>query len=155
MAAKKWAYEDLREGLVLPLPERLVTAEEIIEFAREFDAQPMHLDEEAGRESLLGGLASSGWHSSAIFMRMMCEAFLLDSTSEGSPGITELRWKKPVLAGDLLSGSSTVLARRILRSRPGMGLVTFRHMVTNQHGETVLEGENPILFRLREAGGAV
>lgn len=154
MTAKRWAYEDMVEGLAIDLGSRLVTSEEIIEFASEFDAQPMHLDEGAGKASLLGGLAASGWHTSAIFMRMMADAFVLDSTSEGSPGINNLRWKRPVLAGDTLSGTSTVLTRRRLKSRPTLGLVTFRHVVTNQRGEMVMELENPILFGLRDARAA-
>ena len=149
-----WAYEDFTENRVFPLPQTLVSAEDIIAFAREFDPQPMHLDEEAGRASLLGGLSASGWHTSSIFMRMICDAFLIQSTAQGSPGIDELRWRRPVMAGDMLSGSSTVLSRRILKSRPWLGLVTFRHEVRNQHAEAVLEGVNPILFRLREPGDA-
>lgn len=150
---KKWAFEDLTEGTVIKLGRRTVTAEEIVRFARAFDPQPMHLDEEAGRASLLGGLAASGWHSCALFMRMLYDAVLADSTSEGSPGIREARWRRPVLAGDTLSGTSTVIARRPLRSRPGIGMVTFRHLVANQRGETVMEMENPIMFSMRAAGG--
>ncbi|WP_159587059.1 MaoC family dehydratase [Chelativorans xinjiangense] len=154
MSGKRWAYEDFYEGCVIALPEKRVGKEEIVAFASEFDAQPMHLDEEAGEASLLGGLAASGWHTCSIFMRMMCEAFLLDSTSQGSPGITDMRWQRPVLAGDRLSGASTALSRRLLKSRPGLGLVTFRHEVKNQNGERVILCENPILFRLREKGAA-
>lgn len=153
MTEKHWAYEDLVEGTVIDLGSHTVTREEIVEFASAFDSQPMHMDEEAGGASLLGGMAASGWHTAAIFMRMMCEAFILDSTSQGSPGIPELHWKRPVLAGDTLSGRSTVMARRSLKSRPDMGLVTFRHQVGNQRGEMVMDIENPILFRLRENGG--
>ena len=87
MNGKKWAYEDFAEGASITLGTKQVTAAEIIEFASEFDAQPMHLDEEAGRASILGGLSASGWHTCAMFMRMMCDAFLLDSTSQGAPGI--------------------------------------------------------------------
>jgi len=155
MASKRWAYEDMEEGRVFELSARTVTAEEIIAFAKEFDPQPMHLDEEAGRKSLLGGLAASGWHTSSVFMRMMYDSFIADSTSEGSPGITEMRWRTPVLAGDTLTGSSTVLSRRRLKSRPHIGLVTFRHEVRNQRGENVIECENPILFGLRDPGAAI
>jgi acyl dehydratase len=150
------AYEDFTEGMTLPFGTVKVTADDIVRFASQFDPQPMHLDEEAGRASLLGGLAASGWHTCSIFMRLAYEAFLKHSTSQGGPGISELSWKRPVLAGDELSGSSTVLSKRVLRSRPNVGLVTFRHVLTNQRGETVLELENPILFALREpeAGAA-
>ncbi|TWG96831.1 acyl dehydratase [Mesorhizobium sp. J18] len=150
----KWAYEDLEEGRTIEFEPKIVTAEEIIEFASEFDAQPMHLDEEAGKNSILGGLAASGWHTCAMFMRMMCDAFLLDSTSQGAPGVEYARWKKPVLAGDTLSGRSTITARRRSRSRPDLGFVTCRHELTNQHGEIVLELENTGMFLLRDPGAA-
>lgn len=151
MTAKKWAFEDFTEGMVLDLGEKHVTAGEIIEFASEFDFQPMHLDEEAGKASLLGGLAASGWHSCAMLMRMMCDSFLLDSTSQGSPGIDTLRWKKPVLAGDTLKGQATVLSARISSSRPGLGFVTVRYDIANQRGETVLEMQNTGMFLTRGA----
>ncbi|MFC5585441.1 MaoC family dehydratase [Nitratireductor kimnyeongensis] len=154
MTDKKWAFEELEPGVTIPFGEKKVGADEIIAFAQQFDAQPMHLDEEAGKASILGGLSASGWHSCAIFMRMLYDALLVNSTSQGSPGITEARWKRPVIAGDTLTGSTTVLERRALKSRPGIGLVTFRHLVTNQRGETVMEMENPIMFRMRDAGGA-
>lgn len=151
MTAKKWAFEDFVPGLTVNLGEKHVTAEEIVEFASEFDAQPMHLDEEAGKASLLGGLAASGWHTCSMLMRMMCDSFLLDSTSQGAPGVDVLRWKKPVLAGDTLKGSCTVLAARRSNSRPGLGLVTVRYYLVNQRGETVLEMENSGMFLSREA----
>ncbi len=78
MAGKKWAYEDLVEGRTVALGSKTVTAGEIVEFASEFDAQPMHLDEEAGKASILGGLSASGWHTCAMFMRLLCDGFLLD-----------------------------------------------------------------------------
>src|SRR6187431_953087 len=126
MAAKKWAYEDFVEGATFGLGTKAVTAEEIIEFASEFDAQPMHLDEAAGKASILGGLSASGWHTCSMFMRLMCDGFLLDSTSQGSPGLDYVRWKKPVLAGDTLTGKSTVLAKRMSKSKPGMGFITVK-----------------------------
>jgi acyl dehydratase len=151
MTARKWAYEDFTEGAFLDLGAKLVTAEEIIDFASEFDAQPMHLDEEAGKASVLGGLAASGWHTCAMFMRMMCDAFLLDSTSQGSPGIDHVKWKKPVLAGDRLTGRSTVLAKRLSKSKPQLGFVSMRAELFNQRGETVFELENTGMFLTREA----
>lgn len=151
MTAKRWAFEDLAEGMTIDLGEKHVTAQEIVEFASEFDAQPMHLDEEAGRAGILGGLSASGWHTCAMLMRMMCDAFLLDSTSQGSPGIEFVRWKKPVLAGDTLKGTCTVLARRTSGSRPGLGFVTMRYQLTNQRGETAMEMQNTGMFLSRGA----
>ena len=152
MTDKRWAYEDFEVGATLPLGSKLVTAEEIVEFAEEFDPQPMHLDEEAGKASILGGLSASGWHTCAIFMRMICDAYLLDSTSQGAPGVDHVKWRKPVLAGDTLTGRSTVMARRLSQSRPGLGFVTFRFELFNQNGETVFDMQNTGMFLRRAAG---
>ena len=147
----KWAFEDFEVGQELKLGSRTISAEEIIEFASEFDAQPMHLDEEAGKASILGGLAASGWHTCCIFMRMMCDGFLLDSTSQGAPGVDYARWKKPVLAGDTLTGKTVVEDLRLSASRPSLGFVTCRHELVNQRGETVFELKNTGMFLTREA----
>lgn len=147
----KWAFEDFEVGQELKLGSRTISAEEIIEFASEFDAQPMHLEEEAGKASILGGLAASGWHTCCIFMRMMCDGFLLDSTSQGAPGVDYARWKKPVLAGDTLTGKTVVEDLRLSASRPGLGFVTCRHELVNQRGELVFELKNTGMFLTREA----
>ncbi|MBW8791674.1 MAG: MaoC family dehydratase [Rhizobium leguminosarum] len=149
MSAEKLSFEDFRPGRRFALGPKLVVAEEIIEFAREFDPQPMHLDEAAGRASILGGLAASGWHTSSMFMRMMADSYLLNALAEGAPGIDLMEWRKPVLAGDTLSGHSTVLESRPMRSRPGMGIVKFRHEVENQRGQLVLVSENSVMLRMR------
>ena len=151
MTSKTWAFEDFTEGRSIDLGIKDVTAEEIVEFAGEFDPQPMHLDEAAGKASILGGLSASGWHTCAIYMRLLCDAFLLDSTSQGAPGIDRIKWKKPVLAGDRLNGRTTVLSRRESRSRPSIGLVAFRSELFNQRGEAVFELENTIMFLKRRA----
>lgn len=151
MSAKKWAYEDLGEGVVIDLGTKVVRTDEIIEFASEFDAQPFHLDEEAGKASILGGLSASGWHTCSMFMRMLCDAVLLDSTSQGAPGIDYAKWKRPVLAGDTLSGKLTVLSSRLSRSKPGLGFVSWRAELVNQKGETVFELVNTCMFLTREA----
>ena len=145
-------FEDMPPGTVFPLGPKLVSADEIIAFAMEYDAQPMHLDAEAGKASILGGLAASGWHSCSMMMRMMADSYLLRAAAEGAPGVDFVKWKKPVLAGDVLSGESRVLDSRISRSRPEIGIVSLRHELRNQDGETVLESENPVMIRLRETG---
>ena len=144
-------FEDFIVGATLPLGSRHVTRAEIIAFAAEFDPQPFHLDEHAGGETLLGGLIASGWHVSALFMNMLCAGFLLESSSMGSPGIDTLKWRRPVRAGDTLTGQSIVLEARPSKSRPAMGIVKFRHEVANQAGAIVMWLENPILFARREA----
>ena len=130
MASKKWAYEDLPEGATIELGSKTVTAEEIIEFASEFDAQPMHLDEAAGKASILGGLSASGWHTCAMFMRLLCDGFLLESTSQGSPGLDYVRWKKPVLAGDLLRPQDLLDRHREAGARLDRGVVGDHHHPT-------------------------
>lgn len=149
MSGKRWAYEDLTEGMVLELGTRVVSAEEIIEFASQFDNQPMHLDEEAGKASLLGGLAASGWHTCAIYMRMLFDAVIRDSTAQGAPGVEFVRWKRPVIAGNRLAGRCTVLSHRLSQSRPGIGLVLLQHELFNQDGETVLEMQNTVMMLTR------
>ena len=151
MTDKKWAFEDFAVGDTIALGEKQVSAGEIVEFASEFDPQPMHLDEAAGNASILGGLSASGWHTCAMFMRLLCDAVLLDSTSQGAPGVDRIKWKKPVLAGDRLNGRTTVLARRESKSRPSIGLVTLRSELFNQRAESVFELENTAMFLKREA----
>jgi len=151
MPSQKWAFEDFEEGATIALGTKEVTAAEIIDFAEQFDFQPMHLDEEAGKASILGGLSASGWHTCSMFMRLLCDGFLLQSTSQGSPGIDYARWKRPVLAGDTLTARCTVLAKRTSKSRPGLGFVTIKSEVTNQRDETVLELQNTGMFLARNA----
>ncbi len=146
-----YAYEDFHEGRTFELGPIEVTAGEIVEFAREFDPQPMHMDEAAGKASVLGGLAASGWHMAALMMRMMADSFLLESTSEGAPGIDVMQWKRPLLAGDTVGGTSTVTARRPSGSRKGLGLVTMRHDLFNQRGELVLTSSHTGFLRMRDA----
>ncbi len=151
MTGKTWAFEDFVEGMSIDLGAKDVTAAEIVEFASEFDPQPMHLDEGAGQASILGGLSASGWHTCSMFMRLFCDAVLLDSTSQGAPGVDHIKWRRPVLAGDRLTGHTTVVASRPSKSRPSLGLVTLRSELFNQRGETVLQLENTGMFLKRGA----
>ena len=95
----------------------------------EFDPQPFHLDQDSAEAALTGGLIASGWHVAGLFMRLMADSMLLDSTSMGSPGIDTLKWLKPVRPGDTIAARSTVTGARASQSRPGMGIVRFRHEV--------------------------
>lgn len=133
----KYGFEDFTPGRRFPLGPKLVTAEEIIEFAEEFDPQPMHLSEEAGKASILGGLAASGWHTCGMLMRMTVDSYISHSPSQAGLGVDLVEWKKPVLAGDTLSGTTTVIEQRVSKTRPGMGVVKLRHELQNQRGEIV------------------
>lgn len=118
-------FEDFRSGQLFELGTHVLESEEMIEFAREFDPQPQHLDAEAARHSMLGGLAASGWYLCALAMRMMVDGLFNRSTSLGAPGVDEVQWRKPVRAGDHLHLNCEVLDTRG-SSRPERGFVRFR-----------------------------
>jgi acyl dehydratase len=147
----KFYWEDFAPESVAEYGPRLVTRAEIIDFASQFDMQPMHLDDEAARATLLGGLAASGWHTCAILMRMICDWFVLDSASWGGPGVDEVRWLKPVRPGDRLKLRRTVLEKRPSKSRPEMGLVKFHYEMFNQADERVMTLTVPMMIGLRQA----
>lgn len=147
-------FEDFPEGCVIALGPRAVTAEEIVEFAAKFDPAPFHLSEEGAAGSLFGRLFASGWHTCGLAMRMMCDAFLLDSSSEGGPGVEDLRWLAPVFPGDVLSGKVTVLSARRSSSRPGIGILRFTVEIEKADGTPVMRSENIGMFRVREATAA-
>lgn len=148
-------YEDMEPGVTFPLGPMPVNRDEVIAFAQEFDPQPMHLDEQQAAASILGGLAASGWHTCAMMMRMMCDSYVLDTAAEGAPQIDFVKWRKPVLVGDVLSGVSKVLERRRSKSRPGIGIVVLRQEIVNQHGEMVMDVEHPVMVRLRNPEAAL
>ena len=148
----KYYYEDFTPGQTIEHGPRLITREEIIAFAAQYDPQPIHLDEEAGRKSLLGGLGASGWHSCGIMMRMICDAFLLDTASMGSGGVDEVQWLRPVRPGDRLTLRCIVLETRTSRSRPELGIVHTRHELYNAHGEHVMTMVAPQMLRRRNPG---
>lgn len=145
-------FEDFPAGRRFEFKPVTVKAEDIIAFAAEFDLQPMHLSEEAGKASILGGLAASGWHTSAIMMRMLCDSYIHEAASEGSPGVDSMEWKKAVLADDTLSGTCTVVEARVSRSRPEIGIVRLRAVVANQRGETVAICDYANMIRCQPAG---
>lgn len=144
-------FEDFKPGETVTFGGYPVTEEEIVAFAREFDPQPVHVGD-AG--SVPEPPVASGWHSCGMFMRMMCDAFLLDSASMGSPGVEELRWIRPVSPGDVLSVRRTCLSTRLSKSRPDMGLCLFEYDVFNDRGETVMAMRVTQLFGRRAEAAA-
>ncbi len=131
-------YEDFPVGRVFDLPPQTITKSQIIEFANEFDPQPFHMDEDSAETHGVGGLMASGWHMCSVLMKMLCDAYLLDSASQGSPGLNEILWKKPVRGGDVVCGTAEVVERRKSKSNPSLGLVNFAYTLKNQHSETVM-----------------
>lgn len=142
-------YEDFHEGQEIALGPYAVTAEEIVAYAREFDPQPFHLDETAARDSILGGLAASGWHSCAMLMRMMADAYLVHAAGLGSSGLDEVKWLKPVYAGETLTGKTIVLAKRVSAKRPEMGILNCRWELFNEKGEKKLEQTGVNFIRVK------
>ena len=129
--------DDLRPGQTFALGRRSVTREAIVEFAEAWDPQPFHLDEAAAKASIYGRLIASGWHTVCIFMRMFADGLLNRTAAVGSPGIDELRWRKPVFAGDSLEAGVEILEVRPSRSRPDRGAARIRCIVRNQQGEVL------------------
>lgn len=147
----RWYFEDFPVGFSLELEGPTVTADAIRAFAAQFDPQPFHLDDAAAKQMHFGALCASGWHTASMCMRMMCDAYLLDSASLGSPGIDELRWVKPVFAGDTLRLKMLVLEAKPSKSRPTMGAVKSKWEVFNQNGEPVMHMTGWSLFGKRPA----
>jgi acyl dehydratase len=148
----KLHWEDFRSGAVAVYGPRLVTREEIVAFAAEFDPQPMHLDEMAASATLLGGLGASGWHSCCLLMRMIADGFLLDSTSMGGPGIEEVRWLAPLRPGTNIRIRSTVLDTRESKSRLEMGLVKFDFEVIDEADTALTSLITSLMFGRRQPG---
>jgi acyl dehydratase len=144
-------FEDFPPGEIVEYGDMPVTAEAIVAFARQFDPQPFHLDPEAARGSLAGGLIASGWHTAAMLMRMNCDEFLARAASQGAPEVEQLNWLKPVKPGDRLSVRRTTLSARPSRSRPAVGVVAFLFEVVNQNAEIVMKQESSASFLRRAA----
>ena len=147
----RYWFEDFLVGSRRSFGGVPVTREAVLAFAAQFDPQPFHLDDEAAAASLFGRLSASGWHTCAMAMRMMCDDYLLDSASLGSPGIDNLRWLAPVFPGDTLHGRMDVLEARPMNSRPHVGLVRSRWTISKQDGTDVLTMEGWGMFRRRSA----
>jgi acyl dehydratase len=146
-------FEDFPPGRLGTFGPRHVSREEILAFAAEFDPQPMHLDEEVAKRSMLGGLSGSGWHLCSIMMRMMFDGFIGRAASLGSPGVNEVRWLAPLRPGDDLLLDVDITEARLSRSRPQTGIVTFKGTARNARGEVLCEMVSPIIVRRREGGG--
>jgi acyl dehydratase len=131
-------FEDFEPGQVYELGSKVVAEDEIVAFARQFDPQPFHLDPEAAKDSVFGGLIASGWHTGAMWMRLYVDSLLGGASGQGSSGIEELRWLAPVRPGDTLSGRLIVLEVTSSESHPERGTIRIRGEMVNQDGVTVM-----------------
>ena len=151
--AKRY-FEDFTPGMVIETGPRLVTREEIVAFAAEFDPQPMHLDEEAARASILGGLAASGWHTCCLMMRMACDGYVLNSSSIGAPGVDEVKWLKPLRPGTNITLRTTVLETRASSSRPEMGFVKVQMDILDDDRAQIMTLLTSVIMGRRDAEAA-
>jgi acyl dehydratase len=145
-------FEDYQVGMVDEFGEVLVTAEEIVEFARRYDPQTMHVDAVAAAAGRFGGLIASGWHTGSLTMRLFVEHYLSKVATLPSPGIDELRWVRPVRPGDTLRMRVTVVETRRSKSKPDRGIVRSLVEVLNQNGEVVMSQRPMNLMLCRDVG---
>ena len=142
-------FEDFAAGQEYDLGSRMLDRAAIVDFATEFDPQPFHVDEEAAKQSIYGGLIASGWQTCCVYMRLLCDSFLLQVHSMGSPGVDELRWLGPVRPGDTLSAILRIDEVRASKSKPDRGIVMTAGEVRNQDGNLVLTLKSPLMVRRR------
>jgi acyl dehydratase len=145
-------FEDYHVGMVDEFGDIAVTVEDIVEFARRYDPQSMHVDPVAAAQGPFGGLIASGWHTASMVMRLFVEHYLSKVATLPSPGVDELRWVRPVRPGDTLRVRVIVTETKRSRSKPDRGLVRGLMEVLNQNGELVMSNKPMNLMRCRGAG---
>ena len=142
-------WDDMKAGEVVELGSHTMGKERMLSFAREFDPQVFHTDEEAARHTTFGGLVASGWHTGSLSMRLFYDGLIHNVVSLGSPGFDELRWLKPVRPGDTLSARLTVLECVASRSKPDRGVIRALLETRNQDGDVVMSIKAVNLFGRR------
>lgn len=149
--ASKLHFEDLEVGRTYAYGAYAVTKEEIFEFARAYDPQPHHIDEDAAMKALTRGLCASGWHSCAMFMRLHYDGWLSGYAAMGGNAIDEVKWLKPVRPGDVLKARTTIVDKRVSASRPGLGIAKVKHEILNQNDDLLMTMAMSQFFRVRGA----
>jgi acyl dehydratase len=144
-------WDDYEIGARYDLGSTRFTADEIVEFARQFDPQSFHVDAVAAGQSMFGGLIASGWHVAAKLMRLFVDNYVDHRTALGSPGLDEVRWLKPVRPGDTLTAVVECAAKVPSRSRPEMGVIHEHWQAVNQKGELVMTLKGINMVRRRPA----
>ena len=144
-------WDDYEIGQKFDLGSTSFTADEIVDFARQYDPQSFHVDAVAARQSMFGGLIASGWHVTAKLMRLFVDNYVDQRTALGSPGVDEVRWLKPVRPGDTLNAWVECAGKVPSKSRPEMGIVHEQWRATNQKGELVMTLKGTNMVRRRPA----
>jgi len=147
----KLHWEDFKPGTVTVYGPRLVTREEIVSFAAEFDPQPMHLDERAASATMLGGLGASGGHICCLLMRMIADGFVNQTHSMGAPGVDEVRWLSPLRPNTRVRVRTTVLETRASRSRPDFGFVKCLFEMLDERDKVLTTLTSPLMIKRRAA----
>jgi acyl dehydratase len=142
-------WEDFFKGQVFQCGPVQISEQEILQFASQYDPQRFHVNTEAAKKTPFKGLIASGWQTGSLMMRMVCDGFLVNSSSIGSPGLESLKWLKPVRPGDILRTSVEVLETRPLNSKPHLGMMNSRWSCFNQNDELTTTLEAWIMFEKR------
>tara|TARA_B100000497_G_C7591778_1_gene355847 strand:- start:395 stop:850 length:456 start_codon:yes stop_codon:yes gene_type:complete len=148
----KLFWEDFVPDVRELMGEVTVDLEEVVTFAKRYDPQPFHVDVQEAEKSIYGGIIASGWHTCSMVMRLMCDSYLVNSSSLGSPGIEEVKWLSPVYPGNVLSAFRTVVETRASASKPDRGIVKTFWEVENEKGQLVMSMIGINFFLRREAG---
>jgi acyl dehydratase len=144
-------FEDFTVGREFRTDGATVTESQILDFALAFDPQPFHMDLEAAKQSMFGGLIASGFHSMALTFRLFAQTRALAACSLGSPGVDEMRWLKPVRPGDTLRATVQVVEQRPSGSKPDRGIIRLHWTALNQRSEPVLTMTSMQLVKRRPA----
>lgn len=144
-------WDDYEVGKKFPLGSTSFTEKEIVDFAKLYDPQDFHVDVDAARNSLFGGIIASGWHVCAKLMRLFVDNYIDKRTALGSPGVDEIRWLKPVRPGDTLTAWVECAAKIPSKSKPDLGIIHENWTATNQKGETVMTAKGVNMVRRRPA----
>jgi acyl dehydratase len=147
-------FEDFKTGTVTLYGPRRVTRDEIIDFATAYDPQPQHLDEVAARDTMLGGLCASGWHTCCLMMRLIADGFVNDSASMGAPGVEEIRWLAPLRPDTEIRVRATVLETRASATRPDRGFIKFLFEVIDPRDAVLMALTSPLMIERRSSAGA-
>ena len=149
MKKTKIYFEDIKEGDSYKLGPLFVSKEEVIDFAKKYDPQPFHISEEKAKESLFGGLCASGWHTCALYMKMLCDSFIKNLASLGSPGMNEIRWIKPLFPDQEIFGNVTIISKKPSKSKPNIGSMITKSEVYNENKELIMTLESISIVRKR------
>jgi acyl dehydratase len=145
-------FEDFNEGEAFETPGRTITEEEMVDFGMKYDPQPFHVDKNAARSSIFGGLIASGIHTMATTLKLLLEEQIFNQSSLGSLGLNQVRWPRPVRPLDTLRARLVIAGKRLSSKKPDRGYVDFVTTTLNQNDEVVMTMNSTQIVRLRSTG---